>query len=452
MQRRQFLQSCGHLLLSPYTVGGLLPFLTPAVFSAESAEDNHFLLVVRVWGAMDSTVGLNPWVEGSRPDDKDLFLDENYKPLINAGGTQLNLGLAAAGLAPYVRNLSSVHGIYMGTEDLGHPFAQTYITTSKSSPDAPHLIAELAENLRVKAKLEREPILFQGNVNTFDLTQLSKIPLAILSDQPGQQSSNSDNFKSPVLNFGGDHPIVRAYRDSLKIDRDRKVFYRIFAELQKRYLKPQKAGDANTDTEGLQDMALAAAFAGGVTRFAQMDWDYMDRLDNHTDFAVRHANGQKHVWDRLSKLLKMMSELLHPKTKRALFPHHVTVAVLTEFSRTPFRNGNDGKDHNIYDSSILLGGRGIQGGLSIGNHHLFRRDERRLEAQLSGCHIDFKTGAVVRSEEFNTANLNQIRETEVVGLIRPENILRTLTDVFKVDPRLMRLIGLDTRPLPGLVV
>lgn len=146
-----------------------------------------------------------------------------------------------------------------------------------------------------------------------------------------------------------------------------------------------------------------------------------------------------------------MKETTYLDTGIPLFPNLVTLSVSTEFSRLPFLNVDNGKDHNFYDNSVLLAGKGIQGGVTLGGHHLFPRDNKRAESQLSGCHIDFSNGQVVKNGYYNTLDVASAVENKDIGLIRPENILRTLGDVFNVDYDLMRLISKDVRPLPKII-
>ncbi|MBX7232026.1 MAG: DUF1501 domain-containing protein [Bdellovibrionales bacterium] len=459
MNRRNFLSSCGRLIIAPYALNGLAGLFGQRVLAAELGNfEDHLLLVIRIWGAMDCTLGLNPWIDPKRPDPRDLFLDENYY-FLRAKNANLYFGPSAAPLEPFANNLAVVNGIFMGATDLGHPFAQNYITTSKGSPDTPHFIAELAEDQRRGARASQETVLFKGQVRTFDLETIGKLPLEILSDRNNQLNSQSGkDFDYPTLSFTGDDPLMTAYRAAAKVEADRKGFLHYLELLQKKSnsnapatANPFDGSSSENEKEFFKDCVLVSALAGGVARFAQVDWEYSDKLDTHTGFKKRHQDGQRHAWTRVASILKMLSSLNNPKTNTALFPNHVTLAVITEFSRPPFLNDNEGKDHNYFDNSALLGGRGIRGGQSIGAHHLFVRDERRRESQLSGGHIDFKTGAVVKSAEFSTGDVNRFHEQGNVSLIRPENILKTLGDVFNVDQRNMRLFSPSTLALPNII-
>ena len=441
MNRRLFLKNSGNLVLGSSALSGLASIFPNSVLGAiPLAEPPHFFLVIRVHGGMDSTLGLNPWLL-ERPDTKDLYLDQSYETLASVDGTEINLGPSALGLRPHVQDLSVINGIFMGTTDLGHPSAQNYITTAKTSPNAPHFIAELAENYRLYKADKRETVLFNGGLNTFDLDQLSRLPLQLLvgndSGLPYGDNPNSNAEHIPLLT--GINSAFGAAHNSLILDLEKK-----------RRLDTILASFKNESDELLPEDGVVASFASDFARFAQVDWNEQGALDSHINFIDNHQQGQKNVWDRVSSLIEKLKKTTYLNSETPLI-NMTTVAVITEFSRLPFLNMSNGKDHNYFDNSILLAGKGIQGGTSIGGHHLFHRDNKRKESQLSGCHIDFKTGNIIKNGYLNTSNVNQIKEDRDVELIRPENILRTLGSVFNVDYEFMRLFSKDTAPLPRIL-
>ena len=125
---------------------------------------------------MDCTLGLNPWVMAP-PKSSDLFLDANYNFKTAVRGTEINLGPSAYALERHVQNLAVINGVFMGPTDLGHPASQNYVTTSKGSPNVPHFIAEIAEFFRKTSNEKQETILFNADLKTFDLHDLTRLPL-----------------------------------------------------------------------------------------------------------------------------------------------------------------------------------------------------------------------------------------------------------------------------------
>ncbi len=440
LERREFLKMTGMMGLAG-AVG--LETLFPALARANES-DPHIFLNIRVFGGMDCLMGINPWLQ-PRPHEDDLFLPEGYQVLKRAGASAISLGPSALSLAPHVSDLAVVNGVFMGTTDVGHPAAQNYITTAKGSPNAPHFVAELAECFRKLKQDQSETILFNADFNTFDLEKLSRMPLQRLKQLAleGQGSAGSAIPHVPIST--GENAVTRAHERIFSGKAARALFTAKFKEVE-----AQVGGLEKDLTQMDVELVAAASFAAGGARFAQVDWMYMN-MDSHENFAEDHHKIQDFVWKRLARLLSVLKQIPHHISGKALFPHHVTLAVIGEFGRLPYLNSTKGKDHDFYDNSILLGGRGIKGGTVVGANHFFPRDERRKVSQLSGSHIDYVTGEVVTDGYYNLADVNQVRETRNVRLIRPENILRTLTDVFGADPGAIRLFDKETPAIPGLL-
>jgi uncharacterized protein (DUF1501 family) len=436
LHRRQFLKWYGGL----FAAG----MLSSRLSWAAAPEDDHMLIVLRVWGGADNLLCFNPWTD-ARPDAKDLFLDENYEFKANAGGTEIHLGKSAFCLEQHARHLAVINGVFMGTNDLGHPASQNYITTAKGSPNAPHFVAELAEFFRKQKSGQSETILFNADLKTFDLNKLTRLPLQRLKQLAVEGGAAGGPFETPLLSTD-DNAVNRAGRYVRDNAHTRKLFIDKFKEV---LALTGQTGDGNVASE----LIAAAAFASGLARFAQVDWSYLAQLDSHENYPLEHQKSQVEVWERLNLMLNVMSDVKHHASGLPLFPHHVTFAAITEFGRLPYLNPALGKDHDVFDNSVLLGGRGVKGGVRIGDHHLYVRDDKRLQSQLSGCHVDFVNGQTVKDGYYNLSDLGQAPsgETERVRLIRPENVLRTLGDIFKVDPSLMRLYGKDVPPVPRIL-
>ena len=110
-------------------------------------EFPRFFLNIRIGGGMDSTLGLDPWI-GPRPDAGDLHSGSKLRNL-GFGGRNRHRSWVPPHCrwSPHIHDLAVVNGIFMGPDDLGHPAAETYMTTAKSNPRAsPTFVAELAEN------------------------------------------------------------------------------------------------------------------------------------------------------------------------------------------------------------------------------------------------------------------------------------------------------------------
>jgi hypothetical protein len=455
LDRREFLSLGGKLLLTKEiavflggALGASLPLNALAFDTGPvlDANDRHMFLNIRAWGGMDVVLGLNPWTKAT-PDPLDLYLDDGYSVRQRVGGTQIALGPSAFALERHARSLAVLNGVFMGATDLGHPSAQNYVTTAKGSPNVPHFTAELAEFFRKRKQDKSETVLFNAEMKTFDFNELTRLPLQRLAQLAAEKTAAnaSSSLKPPPISTG-ETSVGRSQEKLRAAGGEQKIF---FAKLKEAREISAKHGGT---VEGADvDLVAIAAFASDRARFAQVDWSYLGLLDTHEDYPQQHQKNQKTAWDRCAHVLDVMSELKHHATGRPLFPDHVTLCLVSEFGRTPFLNPARGKDHDFFDNSVLLGGRGIQGGRVVGANHLFIRDEKRRQSQLSGVHIDYKTGQLVMNDYYKMESIESgFHETADVRLIRPENVLRTLADVFSVDPGSMRLFSKDTPPVPGI--
>ena len=443
MNRRDFLNLSSKIFISS-AFSNLQNLLLPNVAKADRGSDPHMFLVIRIWNSMDTTIGLNPWT--AEPiSGNNLFLDDNYEVFTSPRAPQIKLGPGAKPLLPHIEDLSIINGIFMGTVDLGHPAAQNYITTAKDSPDAPHFIAELADHCRYRDAKELESLLFNSSLNTFDLEKIEKIPFSALSTV--LEYDNKLQFNSMPILSTRNSSFKEADTQIEMTQDERREMYKIIKSIS----SASETQYPNNGNKKLSEEAMvAAAFSSQSTRFAQLDYSEFD-LDNHTGFAKNHLESQTKAWSKVSEIIEILKNTPLASTGEALFPNYVTLAVLTEFSRLPFLNENQGKDHNFFDNSIILGGKGVKGGQVVGDHHLFVKDNKRSESQLSGCHIDYSTGEVVKNDYYNTYEVEKVIENSQVNLIRPENVLKTMGEIFSVDHSRIRLYKEDVLPLPGLV-
>lgn len=78
-----------------------------------------------------------------------------------------------------------------------------------------------------------------------------------------------------------------------------------------------------------------------------------------------HINNQEGVATQLRILDPALSSLFRMLKERDLYDHTI-VMVATEFGRTPKLNVAEGRDHWPHGFSVLLGGGGFRGGLTLG--------------------------------------------------------------------------------------
>ncbi len=156
--------------------------------------------------------------------------------------------------------------------------------------------------------------------------------------------------------------------------------------------------------------------------------------------------------DSVVTAFKVLSETPFDSTRS--FLDVTTVLVGTEFGRTNRQVGrpidDTGTDHNPYNNSFLIGGKGIRGGLTIGASDFETVNETLSPARLKidpqklnlmGRPFDFAS-QTVRTDLPPTVNLSDY--------ITSASIVNTLCSLFNVDPSLWRKNGKETVNAPVL--
>ena len=86
--------------------------------------------------------------------------------------------------------------------------------------------------------------------------------------------------------------------------------------------------------------------------------DGNDRWDQHSNLLKGHASNARAIDQPIAGLLRDLKS-------RGLWDSTLVVWA-GEFGRTPFAQGNDGRDHNPFGFSIWLAGGGVKGGVAYG--------------------------------------------------------------------------------------
>ena len=316
--RRGFLWGARNMVLA----SSVLPLRGMARLATDSPGDDGQLLIIRVNGGMDTTLGLNPWVD-PRPDPRDLYLDEDYPVLFHAKGTDIHLGPSAYALESHARDVSVVGGIFMGTGDLGHDAHRNYMATGLMERNRPHFIAWPAQEAS-RTLGERVPVIFNEELEIVDLTGAHRAHVDSFS-RPG--GGVREKVVARASSFATGTTAFAVALDALEKRRRRGETNPLGGRLQ--WLR-ERVGD-NLNPEHL----ALAALAQGQASFAQIDWTDFPGLDTHTNFPGRHQSTQRQVWERVASLITLMKEMPYGETDRPLFPDYLTLMVTSEFSRPP---------------------------------------------------------------------------------------------------------------------
>ncbi len=422
--RRNFLKNAALLAAGHAPIIGGLSAMTSQAFAATLNDRSDFNFVLfRVIGGMDSTLGVHPWLDAnSGLAEEDLFLDYNptSEVLKNISGTQISLGPSAHALAPFVKNMSVIRGIYMGASDIGHPAAIQHISSGRPSESAPHMAAYIASKLSDSNRfVVTNTSIQRGTVEAFP----------VILTQSLKKMGNSPNFSTS---------------SSLDLYQNQELAVNRYLNLLKQKSKMTKFSDvlnAQPKTDEILDESVAlASLAAGLTRTVQIDLvDQAHDLDTHSSHA-NHKHFQKMRWDRIAAFLKGLSEnQLLEKT---------LVMVVTEFNRSPGKNFNQGKDHNYTDNAVALFGRNIDGGKVVGDRKLYLRSQN-TPSLWAGSFINYGTG--------ETSNLDALVKMQRSGktilpdntdLIRPTDIWATVAN--SLNPEISKILGVESRQIPGV--
>jgi uncharacterized protein (DUF1501 family) len=450
MKRRDFLKSMG--AMAGYTaIPGFLGRIDEASASNLSLDHQSRFVLFRIDGAMDSTLGLDPYLAPTQAiDEQDLYLgyDAEKSPMVNIRGTQISLGPSARSMAPFAEKMAIVRGIYVGPNDLGHPFAFQHMSSGRTQEAAPHGVAYLGSRYAPSRVATNSPIM-RGQLKPFGilLTSVLKTQMVNLAASP----SNS------ILSLYSEKRLgVNQYLDLLKERGNLSKFIEVMSHRriemdQQEYDNSIASGKSTAEAEasarlkGVKDehVALAALYAG-IARVVQIDISRDEggnTLDTHANHARTHHSVQKARWDRIATFLELLQELG--------LSEHTLVMVITEFNRTPGLNANGGKDHNYTDNAIALIGRGVQGGSVVGGHTLYKRADGFPYAFWAGRFLDFESGELVPVDKEKWKREGHDAAMALnVDLIRPADVWISVLN--SLDPSFVRDLPKDARLLPGI--
>ncbi|MCH2211357.1 MAG: DUF1501 domain-containing protein [Fuerstiella sp.] len=176
---------------------------------------------------------------------------------------------------------------------------------------------------------------------------------------------NNQQVESAIANYELAARMQLAVPDLMDISKESKETqdrYGLFAEF------------SNTRIFGRQCLLARRLVERGV-RFIQVTCPggNGDRWDQHTNLREGHSKNALSVDQPIAGLLQDLKN-------RGLFEQ--TLIVWTgEFGRTPFAQGNNGRDHNPFGFSCWLAGGGIRGGTVYGatDEYGYRAVENRVE-------------------------------------------------------------------------
>ncbi|MEK7357268.1 MAG: DUF1501 domain-containing protein [Bdellovibrionota bacterium] len=440
MNRRDF------LVKSAYASGLVVASQTlpPWLGSALGAEivpgaADHFLLVLRVNGAWDVTLGMDANIPSELKkkgvDEEDYFFLYNDEDVIKAGSALL--APPAASLVKHIDDIAIVNGIMMMSNNTSHESNRAYMVSGSVKDDGAfpfQLAMGLGDApLGVAHLYEYEQIQTGGYPSMIRIDEL-------LKSGPVTQSETDMIMRARVKQAAKVNGRARAkalFNTQITAVESNKKIARMNA------LAPEFAAKAPVQNDRTKAVAgVLAAFAAGTVRYAVYDFQSDGSLDTHSNHAIQQPKSLKEAFDNVSAVIEMMKALPYTKedgTEDGTMFDHTTVVVMSEFARTPYKEGSDGTGHNPLCNSALLFGKNIQGGRVHGASRVWTRKQTvekrsRLQANL----YDFNEGKVVSDAVLAAAVKGTIKVGAcVVGsgdpcvdYIYPESIWKTIAQGF----------------------
>lgn len=417
LSRRDFVKVSGQLVscaaLAP-VFSGLRLFSATA---AEPAARDHLFVLVRTFGGMDVTLGLDPWVLPPGADDKDMFLEYRPEDIIKAGNLQL--GPAAKALVPWASECLILNGVMM-RRDAGHDVINQYMVTGRGDGKAAALPVELGLALGAGSFgiLSNSGTYVAGKAVTLSATQ----EILEESDQSLLIAWIEERLKELASIEGT--PLEMAEK---KLVEGKEAAVRIQELLDS--FKKETGGK-------LEDRhVLASVFAAGGAQQAQIDLAIPGLgLDTHSQHEKNHLQVQSRVWDQVAELFTLFKKV--PYLGASLFDH-TTFMVISEWSRTPFLNAAKGKDHNPFTNSVLFAGKGLQKGSVVGKSRLITRKQTGRMAEHIAWPFNYSTGQLATSPEG-------------ASFFYPENVIQTIGKLFGA-PKAFHPVAASVPVIPGLL-
>ncbi len=427
MNRRKFLnRACG---FGATTIGATLGGGLAANFASglyvsraqalSSSTVDRFVVIINIPGGWDTTLGADPWTSPTRALETDLFIEYRDDQVTRTEG--LALGPAMISMAPFAKDFSVINGVFLNSSDNGHPAGHLYMFSGDPLLNSPSISIELNRSIRSGAYgvITNEGIPLGGRAET--LTTIQELISIPDLDNP------IDRMRAMLANIQGESDLLTAARIIAGSNDE-------YTELV-RLIRIEKAlGEVSSPA------ALKAAFLSGTSAIAH--YSLSGSLDTHSDHVGNHLAAQTLSWEKVAALFTLFKATPFRSSGESLFDR-TTFMVTSEFSRTSALNASKGKDHNPLTNSVLLAGRGVRGGQTVGASKLVTKAE-------SNIGMSYQIGLPF---DFNTQTVSSPLDPKASArtFITPTIVIRTLTEICSVDWGAFQSVPKSTPFLTGLV-
>ncbi|MGE0529000.1 MAG: DUF1501 domain-containing protein [Bdellovibrionales bacterium] len=437
--RRQILKALGSGMAWSLT-HPLVPGVAFARSESNLSAADNLLFLIRVIGGWDVLMSTDARdfeaLRGRGLSPSEFYYCNARQPLRQIEGALI--GQALKPLVPYLQDVAIINGMMMIHDSPSHEVNRSYMASGSTENEregfAPFQLARaLAESglaPRVSYRMGLEALYDGGYPRSIALESIRKLIEPSKTDDLQHTLENKARLDKRPGSLS--RALDLAERDKMALE----LLPTLGREIRGRNL-------SDTQMDGIN-----LSLAGLATGYAQMALcDFSVNLDTHDEHERQHLPELQRTMEAVAKTIATLKRTPFrggkDPQKRMLWDV-TTVVVMSEFSRSCWEQGGvgrDGTNHNQYDNSVILAGRGIQGGRVIGRSEIFTNAELNIigaPSQLMAIPFDFKTNRALTTEEFHaltaSGSIAKCRGTtgNCVDYIYPETLWRTLLPLFNV--------------------
>lgn len=402
LSRRSFLQAS-------VAAGSAISFASPALLGSTSPDQDpdHFFLHIYFPGALDSAYTF----DARSKDMVAAKLQQNFLPQAPTKWLGSNGGEALVSeygdlLKPYFDRFSIVNGSVMLTNFNGHGENTNYMLSGNAFGGEgfhPHLNSSALVPLDVVQL--GSPSEFSALTNYSNSVPLSPKAAQLLVLRMREMGAFSGDV--PALNYARQRFAANANGES-KLGVASFLMGKTFDKSKALYeaISALDLANATADADQSNLNLLKAVFAKKISRTAFLSFESAVgpvTVDCHgLESAQGYPTLVQNFMTRLAGIFKYMRDTAYDD-KRSLFDV-TTILVSSEMGRTLRTSfgpaDRAGTDHNPLSNSVLVGGKGIKGGLILGS-----ADSQTPTEVISNAHVALdrdKVSAMGRPFDYET--------------------------------------------------
>ncbi|MGE0171883.1 MAG: DUF1501 domain-containing protein [Oligoflexales bacterium] len=423
-------------------------------------KDPHFCLHLFFPGGMDATYTFD-----ARPlAMTQAKLQTNYHgkepvKVVGSNGTNTWRTTLVDPLKPYLNRFSIINGVIMTPDFQGHEDSQSITFTGNpfGGPSYFEAFQTLLDEPPITAMRLGVPMVGDPRIQTSGVLPLDRNSTKNMVMR--SKDITTLNANTRIQNFikGRLQP---QQHDIGSYGRTKQLLSEAFGKIPalSSTMQDIKIDDSDKPQTPVESVKLALnLFKAGLSNNALCVFD--TDLSENQDLDCHDLSGAKDhpriVGELMTELAAIFNvlETTAYDNQRSYFDV-TTVIVSTEFGRT-MRQGyfdESGTDHNPYTNTFLLGGKGIKGGLVLGESDFASVEEK---SKLSGAHLQLDPIAynvVGRPFDFATfePRTDKPNEFKLGDYLTCGSVINTVLACFNVDTKHWRTPVRNTPPFLAL--